>query len=382
MILLLSLLLLPLQAQLPQYYNLGSETYCGDFSGSQGASLKATGNLPYADSNLVSGPDVRRYKAGNCSIPNAGANECMLCSEFYAGGATDLTLTFRHLAPKSRVSFTLYFAEIYQGIFQPGMRQFDILIDGDTVLQNFDVWAEANAQNNGNGGNNFAIALTFVREVGSSGQVDIVLKDIGINNPKINGIALLDANPLPVTWGGLEARDLGNRQIGLRWSTQQEISTEGFWVRYAQLGSATTEAVFVPAMGQDGEATSYETTLTALAPGDHVIRLASVDLDGTEQAGPQTMLSLRPASGLEVGQVFPNPVATLAKLPVSVSQAQTLRWQLRDLQGRLVRQSQEALPAAGAHPLTFDLTHLPDGLYHLQLIGPQGRVTRPLVVRH
>jgi hypothetical protein len=58
---------------------------------------------------------------------------------------------------------TLHFAEMY--FTAPGQRIFDVTIEGQTVLHNFDIYATAGAQT--------ALQRTFVATV-NDGSVDIV----------------------------------------------------------------------------------------------------------------------------------------------------------------------------------------------------------------
>ena len=78
----------------------------------------------------------------------------------------------------SHYEVTLHFAEIWSGAFAVGARVFDVAIEGATVLDDFDIYAEAGA--------NTALTKTFHVEV-SDGTLNILFSR-EVQNPKIAGI--------------------------------------------------------------------------------------------------------------------------------------------------------------------------------------------------
>jgi uncharacterized protein YjdB len=92
----------------------------------------------------------------------------------------DFTYTIPNLTPGSEQTVTLYFAEIYWS--EPGLRVFNVSINGTTALNNFDVYAAA-------GGMDMAIAETFNTTADSSGRVVIQFIPV-IENPKVSGISI------------------------------------------------------------------------------------------------------------------------------------------------------------------------------------------------
>ncbi len=81
----------------------------------------------------------------------------------------------------------LYFAEIYGPTSRVGGRVFDVSINGQTVLENFDVFSEAGAANK-------AIARRF--DVVSDGTLNIDFGHV-VENPNIMAIEIIDRNPIP-----------------------------------------------------------------------------------------------------------------------------------------------------------------------------------------
>jgi hypothetical protein len=96
------------------------------------------------------------------------------------------------------VTVRLYFANQYDGTAQAGQRVFNTLIDGVTVLPNFDIVAAA--------GNKTGTMRSFAITADGDG-VDIDLRAV-TENPLINGIEILDDDAVagPTTTGVLQRR--------------------------------------------------------------------------------------------------------------------------------------------------------------------------------
>ena len=79
----------------------------------------------------------------------------------------------------------LYFAEIYSGAFATGARVFDVAIEGQTVLNDYDVFADV--------GGNKGVMKSFI--VASDSNLDIDFLRV-VQNPAVNGIEILSV-PAP-----------------------------------------------------------------------------------------------------------------------------------------------------------------------------------------
>ena len=95
------------------------------------------------------------------------------------------------------ITVRLYFANQYDGTSQPGQRVFDVLVDGVTRLDNFDIAAAA--------GHRVATMRQF--SITSDGNVDIDLRNV-TDNALVNGIEILDNNLPGAVAGGLVERPL------------------------------------------------------------------------------------------------------------------------------------------------------------------------------
>src|SRR6267143_3683 len=91
------------------------------------------------------------------------------------------TYTIGGFTPGSSHTVTLYFNEIYWT--QPGQREFNVLINGNQVLTNFDIVGMTGAQNR-------AIEEQFPATANSSGQIVIHFAIGAADQPKVSGIAV------------------------------------------------------------------------------------------------------------------------------------------------------------------------------------------------
>ena len=107
---------------------------------------------------------------------------------------TDFTYTIPNLIPGAAYDVRLDFAEISHN--SAGQRVFNVLINGSTVLNGFDIYATANRMDTATG-EYVAIAEDFPTAANSAGQIVIEFKAI-VDNAMVNAIQV---TPLPETFG-------------------------------------------------------------------------------------------------------------------------------------------------------------------------------------
>ena len=100
-------------------------------------------------------------------------------SERYGDGA-GFTYAFP-IAPGAYV-VTLKFAEVY--VTGPGQRLFNVAIDGQSVLSDFDIFASAGAMN-------AVVDKTFTITIGSAARVQIDFTPGAVQNPKVDAIEIV-----------------------------------------------------------------------------------------------------------------------------------------------------------------------------------------------
>lgn len=103
-----------------------------------------------------------------------------------------------------------------------------------------------------------------------------------------------------------------------------------------------------------------ETLFTWFVPVDHFWGTSNI-VTGVEPVTPAVPV---------LGRNYPNPFNPTTTIPLNVPR--TARYQVRayDLKGRLVRELNDGVMAAGQHRLTFDGADLPSGSYLLKVDGP------------
>ena len=148
----------PSPAASPTLINSGGPAY-----------LDSTGQSWSADKNFVGGT----AKSYTQSVSGT-ADPKLYQSERYAP-----TLTYNIPVPNGNYEVTLYFSEMYWNA--AGKRVFNVSIEGQTVLQNFDIWAVA--------GQFAAVQRTFITTV-SDGVLNIV-GTASVDNAKLSAVEVL-----------------------------------------------------------------------------------------------------------------------------------------------------------------------------------------------
>jgi len=116
----------------------------------------------------------------DASIPVGTPTEIFKTVSFDREGGAELQLDIPTQHTGIAYEVTLYFVEIYGPTARTGARVFDVSIDGQLVLDNFDVFAAAGAINRG-------IARSF--QITSDGNVDIDFGHV-VENPALAGVTV------------------------------------------------------------------------------------------------------------------------------------------------------------------------------------------------
>jgi hypothetical protein len=139
----------------------------------------------------------------------------------------NFTYTIPNLTPGGSYSVRLDFAEIYWNA--AGKRLFNVSINGQQVLTNFDIFATA-------GGMDKAIAEQFTAKADASGRITIVFTTVR-DNAKVSGIEITPLSSPPPTTGSIAIRAGGGAvgsfvadtdfSGGSTYSTGAAINTSG-----------------------------------------------------------------------------------------------------------------------------------------------------------
>jgi hypothetical protein len=153
----------------------------------------------------------------------------------------------------------LYFAETYTKAQKVGGRVFDVQIEGQTVLDNFDVFAEV--------GKNKALMKSFVVNADNNIDIDFLR---GVQNPSIKGIEILRTQV---------GNELGSSQGALNFAGTLIGNTVSKTFTLTNLGvagdpSITIDPQQMQIVGANASQFSFQTTVNTpvtLAPGQSLV---------------------------------------------------------------------------------------------------------------
>jgi hypothetical protein len=194
----------------------------------------------------------------------------------------DSTYTLPNLTPGGAYLVRLHFAELFQTA--AGQRVFNVVINGATVLSNFDIFAEV-------GANYTALVREFAATANSSGQIVIQLQTI-TDNATIEGIEVIaltpndpptivtpaSATPNPVSGTTTALSVLGDDDGG-------ETSLTYTW---ATVGTPPAAVSF----SANGTNAAKNTTATFTQAGSYTLQATVADASGATVTSPSP--SVRP----------------------------------------------------------------------------------------
>ncbi len=143
--------------------------------------VDADGNLWQADTGYNTG----QVYAVNSPISGTSEDYLYQTERWDHGSGAELTYGFN--VPDGQYRVNLHFANIYAGTAGVGERVFDVLAEGELVLNALDIYAQV--------GHNAALVETLDVVV-NDGRLDIELRH-GVENPKISAIEIMSTTPAP-----------------------------------------------------------------------------------------------------------------------------------------------------------------------------------------
>lgn len=171
---------------------------------------------------------------------------------------------------------------------------------------------------------------------------------------------------LPVRFVHIGGRCEGDKAI-ITWQTAQEENSLHFEVQRSS-GSRWNTLGIVPSTGNSNTFRSYSVT-DANPLGNAQYRIAEKGLDGRMQYSSVLRLS---CSGENNVLLYPNPATTQVSVQWQSAIAQTVKLQLRDGKGAIVREHSASVQR-GVNVFPFDLARLAAGSYHLSAIDQNGQ---------
>jgi fibronectin type 3 domain-containing protein len=200
------------------------------------------------------------------------------------------------LTPGGSYTVLLHFAETY--FSAPANREFNVAINGTTVLTNLDVYAKV--------GKNAALLETFTATANSSGQIVVAFATGAKDQPLVMGIEVRggtvnSCTTVPSAPTGLAATASSSSVIGLTWTAvtpPANCTISSYSVFRSSTSGFSPSATTLVASGLTS--TSYSNTgLAASTTYYYVVK--ALDSDGTSAASAQAQATTQPAtSGTEI----------------------------------------------------------------------------------
>jgi hypothetical protein len=283
-------------------------------------------SAPSAQANATTPPaDIVSINAGGPAVSNVdGGDNSYVADEDYSTGGTTYTVTNTITIPaniaaiaappavyqsarQGVVTYTipgltagtsytvrLHFAELY--FSAAGDRQFNVAINGATVLTNFDIYATA-------GANYTAVAEQYIATANSSGDIAIAFTDGAANQPMFNGIEILGNSAIcaasPSAPTGLTATTSSSSIIGLSWTAATppaNCSINSYNVYSSTTSGFAPSSSNLIASGVSG--TTYSNTGLAASTTYYYV-VEAVDLYGTSAASSQAQATTSAASSCD-----------------------------------------------------------------------------------
>ena len=253
-------------------------------SGGTAVSNSGGGDTSFAADEFVSGGGTAA--TGNI-IATAGVANAAPAAVYQTERAGTFTYTIPGLTAGAQYTVLLHFAEFYWTA--PGQRVFNVAINGNSVLSNFDIVATAGA--------NQALVEQFTAAANSSGQLVISYTNGSADQPKSSGIEIRgpSCTSVPAAPSGVAATASSSSAITLTWNIATPPANCVI-ASYSVYGSATSG--FSPSsatlLSNSVTGTSYSNTgLAASTPYYYVVE--AVDAAGA--SGPSTQATATTLGG-------------------------------------------------------------------------------------
>ncbi len=216
-----------------------------------------------ADSDFSGGSSYATSAAISTTGVTNPAPQAVYQSERYG----NFTYTLPNLTPRTWYTLRLHFAEIYWTA--AGQRLFNVTVNGNPVLTNFDIFAMA-------GGANKALVESFPVQADSNGKVTAVFTTIR-DNAKLSGLEIVNAPVATTTVAQIHA---GGGQVGTfvadtDFSGGSSTYSTAATINTTNVANAAPPAVYqTERFGDFSNGDTFAYTLPNLTPGaSYTLRL-------------------------------------------------------------------------------------------------------------
>ncbi|MGA7892033.1 MAG: malectin domain-containing carbohydrate-binding protein, partial [Candidatus Sulfotelmatobacter sp.] len=246
------------------------------------------GDASFVADEYFSGGGASTPTTKTINLTDAGANAAPM-AVYQTQRVGTFTYTIPGLTAGSQYTVLLHFAEIY--FTAAGDREFDVAINGTTVLTNLDIYATVGA--------NTALVEQFTATANSSGEIVIAYSSGAVNQPSAAGVEIRSTSScstVPSAPTGLTATAASSSIISLSWTAvtpPANCSISSYSVYGSTVSGFTPGSSNQIASGVTG--TTYSTTgLTASTTYYYVVE--AVDADGNSAASAQATATTQSSS--------------------------------------------------------------------------------------
>ena len=195
--------------------------------------------------------------------------------------------------------------------------------------------------------------------------IDINYQNRPQDEVDIGAFEYSDDPNLPVELTTFDAFVSGSN-LRLLWTTRSELNNAGFAIEWATPDHDFEQIQFVEGHGTTNTAQFYEINLPNIQPGNYFFRLKQVDFDGSYTYS-ETLEVSTGRHNYSLSQSYPNPFNPQTQIRYSIPITHHVILRVFDLLGRHVQTLVNEQQTAGPHSVTFDGSHLPNGIYLYQL---------------
>jgi hypothetical protein len=184
-------------------------------------------------------------------------------------------------------------------------------------------------------------------------------------------ILLIDSisSPLPVELGYFNFKISGNT-VNLSWQTVWEINNKGFYVQRFDDKGIWQETGFVHGKGNSSMPAEYTFTDKNLNSGVYKYRILQTDYNGaSEYFYLNGDVIIGNAAEFSLYQNYPNPFNPVTKISYSLSHDASVKLEIFDVTGKLVRTLVDQTESAGYRSVEFNGAGLASGIYFYRLIA-------------
>jgi hypothetical protein len=187
-------------------------------------------------------------------------------------------------------------------------------------------------------------------------------------------------DPLPVEMLYIEAKNISNEYISVRWATASEINNHKFEVERSEDGISFSKIGEVQGNGTTTERKDYSyNDKTAQQGIRYYYRLKQIDFDETYEYSPIVSEMLKGEDLFTVSEFVPNPATDQGKLFIKTGKEQEIAIEMHNYIGQVVKEGVTYLNK-GSNTINVDFNDLAAGTYTTRIVAGNKVIVRRVVI--